>query len=148
MARLNTSVIELSAIDCSVSKVPFFNGKNPHFIAHMVQNLKPETYAPGDVVTREVIANMPIPPLLSLRHTLAAVTASCDSVGESSAAYYGLAMLTGRAGDMHVLRRAGMAQCLPSSIRRNSAGFADHARKIEGTVRPFDGAGRGLAMAP
>jgi len=37
----------------AINRVPFFNGKNPHFIAAMVQYLQPETYSPSDVISRQ-----------------------------------------------------------------------------------------------
>jgi voltage-gated potassium channel len=37
----------------AVARVPFFHGKHPHFIAALVLKLKPETYSPHDVVSRE-----------------------------------------------------------------------------------------------
>eukprot|EP00951_Prasinocladus_malaysianus_P013952 scaffold106109_cov46-Prasinocladus_malaysianus.AAC.1 len=49
---VNVPVRQSDIIDGN-SWVPFFNGKHPHFIASLVQNLKPETYAPCDVVSRE-----------------------------------------------------------------------------------------------
>lgn len=52
----------------AVSRVPFFHGKHPHFIASLVTKLKPEMYSPHDVVSREVRARAPDPkPAASVR---------------------------------------------------------------------------------
>lgn len=127
--------------------MPFFNGKNPQFIASMVQNLKPETYMPCDVVCREVTSTALAPPL-SMPHELLVVpscsdvslyTASCNrnihpQQEQSESFQRALSSKTlgplirkrvtaGGAGHLHVLRLSRVTARLPMAFGRRCPGY-------------------------